>query len=124
MSLSYSFQKYFGIELPQPGGESGEIQIKDFNIKYIFTKDASGEKVFDFLIFGRDGFPPLHKRIDANGEVQELENFQFSMMYEFPEEREAEEKKMRETNNKIAKHLIDKGLAAVNEEWIQKYLKI
>jgi hypothetical protein len=55
--------------------------------------------------------------------MQELENFQFSIMYEFSEEREAEEQKMRETNHEVAKILIDKGLAAAHEEWISKYVK-
>lgn len=122
-SLSRSFQNYLNIKLSQPLKKSGEIQRKDFRIKYILTKDASGKTVLDFLIFEEDGFPPLHKRIAANGELQELENFQFSVMYEFPQEREAEEKKLRETNERIATSLFDKGLVVANEKWIQKHIK-
>lgn len=119
--LSKVFQQHLKLQLSQPLEQSGEIQQKGFRMKYVFTKDASGKTVLDFLIFEEDGFPPVHKRINSNGEVLDLENFQFSIMYEFPEERMQEDLKMKIKNQKIAEALIKKGLADGAEEWIQNY---
>lgn len=116
------FQKYLNIKMPQPLEQSGEIKHKDIRIKYILTKKASGKKVLDFLIFKGNGFPPVQKRIDANGEIQELERFEFSIMYETSEERREQEFKMKSTNRKIARSIISKGLAERDEKWIKKYL--
>lgn len=120
--LSKAFQKHLNFQLPQPLKQSGEIQQQDFRIKYVLTKDASEESMLDLLIFERDAFPPVHKRIKANGEITELENFQFSVMYEFPEERRKEEILMQKANRETAKTIINKGLTEKTEEWIKKYL--
>lgn len=120
--LSGAFQKYFKFELPQHLERSGEFQHKDFRIKYVHTKDASGRAVLDFLIFEGNGFPPVHKRLHEKGECRELENFGFSLMYETSEERQEQEITMQRTNREIANLMIDKGLAERAEDWIQKYL--
>ena len=122
MQLLKTLQKHLNLQLPQTLEHSGEIQQKDFRTKYVFDSDSSGKTVLDFLIFGRDGFPPDHKRIDDKGEIQELENFEFSLMYEISEERKVAEQKMNCENQKTAEQLIRKGLADGSEDWIQKYL--
>ena len=107
----------FGISLDT----SGTVQKDELTIKYILTKDASEKLVLDFLIFRKDGFRPDHKRINARGEILDLENFQFSIMYEFPEERKPEELKRKNHNQRTANLIINKGLADPTDEWIQKY---
>lgn len=121
-NLRRSFEQFFQLKLQQPLGKSGEIQISESTIKYVLTKDASEKTVLDFLILDRNGFSPVHKRINTNGEILELENFQFSLMYESMEEKREEELKMKRINQKIAELIINKGLADNSEEWIQKYL--
>ena len=74
----------------------------------------------DFPIFERDGFPPVHKRINAKGEIVALENFQFSIMYESPEERKKEELLMKKANQETAKTFIDKDLPEKTEAWINQ----
>lgn len=115
------FEKFFDLKLEEPWEQSGEIQHKDFRIKYIFTKDASGKTVLDLLIFEGDGFPPVHKRINEQGEIQELEKFGFSLIYETSEEKQQQEIKLKSINREIANLIIEKGLAEPDEEWIQKY---
>ncbi|MGB7784640.1 MAG: hypothetical protein WBL27_00935 [Salinimicrobium sp.] len=120
--LLKAFQKYFRFQLPQPLEQSGEIQQQDLRIRYVLTKEGSGKTGFDCLIFEKNGFPPVHKRIDDNGEIQELEKFEFSLMYETSEEKQEQETKMKRTNCEVANLMINKGLAERDEEWIQQYL--
>ncbi|HSI69039.1 MAG TPA: hypothetical protein VK941_02320 [Gillisia sp.] len=120
--LRRSFEELFNIQLESPLENSGEIQNNNSRIKYILQIDNPGNKIIDLLLFDGDHFPPQHKRINARGQIQDLENFQFSIMYERPEDRVEEELKMKEVNKKIARILIKKGLAEKCEEWIQKYL--
>jgi len=74
------------------------------------------------LIFENNGFPPLHKRIYKNGEMVDLENFQFSIMYELQIDKIKEEMKMKKANKETANVILDKGLANKYEPWINKYL--
>ena len=107
MQLLKTFQKNLKLQLPQPLEQSGEIRYKDFRIKYVFTKDASGKTVLDFLIFEGDVFPPVHRRINKHGEIQDLKKFRFSL-YETSEEREEQEIKMKKRNRETAVSIIEK----------------
>lgn len=117
-----NFKKLFKLMPDYPLGNSGEILKDELTVRYITGFDANKKMIIDFIIFDRYGFPPAHRRIDSKGEIQELEKFQFSIMYESPEEREKEEKKMAKVNLKTAKSILAKGLAQDSEEWIQIYL--
>ena len=80
--LINSFEQHFKVKLQNPLKSPGKIQVKELLIKYILYKDTSGNTVLDFLIFDTtNGFPPLHKRINSEGVIQNLENFQFSIMF-------------------------------------------
>jgi len=76
----------------------------------------------DILIFKDNFLPPIHKRINHKGEIIDLENFQFSIMYETEENRIEEQSKMILKNKKLAQRLIKKKLAKESDNWISKYL--
>jgi len=117
-----SFEKMFILQLQTPLDNFGEIQNDEVTTKYIVEKDAAKNIIIDLLIFDNKGFPPLHKKINTKGEIQDLENFQISIMYESQEDRAGQEIRMKEINKWTAKIIIDKGLAVKSECWIQKYL--
>lgn len=108
--LNKSFEMMFNIQLEIPLGNSGEIQKDNVSIKYIRETDELGNQIIDMLIFDNYIFPPKHKRINANGEVLELENFQFSIMYESSKKGTDEELKMKKINQRTANLLMNKGL--------------
>lgn len=116
--LSRAFQKHLNLPLSQPLEQSGEIKHKDLRIRYVVIKEPSEEIGLDFLIFEGDNFPPVHKRINEQGEIQELEKFGISLMYETSEERQQQEIKLKRTNREIANLIIEKGLAERDEDWI------
>ena len=59
-------------------------------------------------------------RIDANGNLCELENFECSKCYEEGniKKKTEEEQKMKKYNHKVAHILVEKGLAHESDEWI------
>lgn len=120
--LIKSFEYFFPLKLQKPLGKTGEIQKDELTIKYLLTKDASEKNVLDFLILDMNSFPPIHKRINTKGEIKDLENFQFSIIYESPEDRVLQEYKMKEINQRTVNIIIKKGLARKDEDWLQKYL--
>lgn len=72
--------------MPKPLDKLGIVQGNELGIKFLFTKDDSERDVLDFLIFEENEFPSVHKRINYIGEFLNLENFEFSLMYERPEQ--------------------------------------
>lgn len=110
-----------------------EFKIKPFyhsdakygkhKINYVITKTKEHDCI-DFLVFKEFILPPTHLRIDANGNLCELENFQYSICYEEGniKKKLQEKQRMKKYNQKVAHILIQKGLAHESDEWIGKYL--
>lgn len=59
--LSRALPKHLKFQLPHPLEDSGEIQLKDFRIYNVLTKEASEETGMDFLIFEGMDIPLVFK---------------------------------------------------------------
>lgn len=120
--IKEAFNDFFGFRLKMLN-DSGTITNKNKTIKYLLGVGLSGKPAMDLLIFQEESFPHiLHKRINYEGVIMDLENFQFSILYETETEGETERAKMKLNNNNVAKILINKGLAKKNDKWINEYL--
>ena len=120
--LIRTLEQLFNLKLNTPLQDSGTIHKDELTIKYVLKTDAFKKIFMDFLIFDDHGFPPLHKRINANGTIRNLKSFQYSIMYASQREKMEEETTMKKLNLKTANLLVNKGLAEKSEDWIQKYL--
>lgn len=121
--LKISFEQYLNFKINQPLNKIGTFNEK-YKVNYIKGKNNFDKYSIDFLTFKDNIFPPKHLRIDVKGNLTNLENFQYSIMYESGsvEQKIEEEKKMKIHNKKTAMLIINKGLAKKTDEWIDKYL--
>lgn len=120
--IKKAFRDFFGFNLNSLNN-SGSIRRNRITINYVLNADSLENTIMDLLIFDDNGFPPVHKRINYDGDIIDLENFQFSLLYESKRERKEEQVKMLIKNKKIAENIIKKKLAKKSDKWINKYLQ-
>ena len=122
--LKSHFEKYLGFKITKPLENSGRINATSYNVNYIVKLDEFKYYYIDFLLFDCDFMPPLHLRINYKGEIEDLENFQISIMYIAGDDemRFIEQEKMRFKNRRVAQQLLNKGLASQDDNWLSMYL--
>lgn len=103
--------KPWGIELPDPVPERGEIAQGGWIIKYILVPDEQGQPCLEFVANHRMT-NQRHERILSSGERVSLPEFQEGYGYDpnIPGDREAAEARMRAHNQALMEDLISKGL--------------
>ncbi len=121
--IKKTFRDFFGFGLNSLNN-LGTIQRNSLTINYVLNVDLSGNTIMDLLIFEDNIFPPVHKRINYDGKIINLENFQFSIIYETERVKKLEQDKMTIKNKKIAQNIIKKKLAKKSDKWINNYIQL
>lgn len=118
--IKKAFRDFFGFNLDTINN-SGTINKNGLSINYVLDVDLSKNIIMDLLIFKNDALPPVHKRINYDGVIIDLENFQFSIIYQTKREKKEKQEEMIRNNKKTADIIIKKGLAKKTEKWISNY---
>ena len=103
--------QHFGIQLPDPLPDRGQIRQGSWSIRYVVLRDEQGLPCLEFVAFNRFT-NPRHERILSSGEIVSLPEIQEEFSYDpkVPGDRDAAQARMIEHNRAVMEDLRRKGL--------------
>jgi hypothetical protein len=109
-----SFAKYFesfGIQLPDPVPDRGQIRQGGWSIQYVILPDEEGRTCLEFLANNRFT-NSRHERILSSGQMLSLPSFEDGLSYDpdVPGDHEAAEARLLAHNQAVMEDLRKKGL--------------